>query len=293
MKTKFLKLNFYSLLNGSILIIIALVCLFPMINVLAISLSSKAAVSSGQVKLWPVDFTLASYQFVLNKPEFYKSFLVSLKRVLIGVPINMILTILTAYPLSKESNKFFGRNLYAWYFMITMLFSGGLIAWYMTILKAGLIDSLAALILPGAIPVFNVLILMNFFRGIPKEIEEAAIVDGADQWTILFKIYVPLAVPCLATLILFCIVTHWNSWFDGIMLMNNPANYPLQSYLQTVIVNQDPSLLTSNQALFMTQVNDRTNRAAQVVVAALPVLMLYPFVQRFFVKGIIVGSVKG
>jgi putative aldouronate transport system permease protein len=288
-----LKSNFYSMLNAAILVIIALICLFPMINVLAISFSSKEAVSSGQVSLWPVNFTLASYKFVLNKPEFYKAFLVSVKRVLVGVPVNMILTILTAYPLSKENDKFKGRNIYAWYFMITMLFSGGLITWYMTILKTGIIDSLAALILPGAVPVFNVLILMNFFRGIPKEIEEAAIVDGADQWTILSRIYVPLAVPCIATLILFCVVTHWNSWFDGIMLMNNPANYPLQSYLQTVIVNQDPSLMTSNQALYMTQVNDRTNRAAQVVVAALPVLLLYPFVQRYFVKGIVVGSVKG
>jgi putative aldouronate transport system permease protein len=293
MKTFITKSKIYSLLNASILIFIAIICLFPMVNVLAISFSSKAAVSSGMVKLWPVNFTLASYKFVLTKPEFYESFIVSIKRVLIGVPVNMILTILTAYPLSKEKNNFLGRNIYAWYFMITMLFSGGLIAWYMTILKTGLIDSLAALILPGAIPVFNVLILMNFFRGIPKEIEEAAIVDGASQWTILSRIYVPLAVPCIATLILFCVVTHWNSWFDGIMLMNNPANYPLQSYLQTVIVNQDPSLMTSNQALFLTQVNDRTNRAAQVVVAALPVLILYPFVQRYFVKGIIVGSVKG
>lgn len=293
MKTFITKSKIYSLLNASILIFIAIICLFPMVNVLAVSFSSKAAVSSGMVKLWPVNFTLASYKFVLTKPEFYESFIVSIKRVLIGVPVNMILTILTAYPLSKEKSNFLGRNIYAWYFMITMLFSGGLIAWYMTILKTGLIDSLAALILPGAIPVFNVLILMNFFRGIPKEIEEAAIVDGASQWTILSRIYVPLAVPCIATLILFCVVTHWNSWFDGIMLMNNPANYPLQSYLQTVIVNQDPSLMTSNQALFLTQVNDRTNRAAQVVVAALPVLILYPFVQRYFVKGIIVGSVKG
>lgn len=289
--TKFQR-NFFSTINALFLITIAALCLFPMINVIAISLSSKAAVGSGQVKLWPVDFTLASYQFVLQKPEFFKSFMISVKRVLIGVPVNMILTILAAYPLSKESNKFKGRNVYAWYFIITMLFSGGLIAWYMTIVKTGIIDSMAALILPGAVPVFNILILMNFFRGIPKEIEEAAIVDGANQWQILFKIYVPLALPCIATLTLFCIVTHWNSWFDGIMLMNTPAKYPLQSYLQTVIVNPDPSLMRSTGAL-ITQVNQRTNRAAQVIIAALPVLLLYPFVQRYFIKGVVMGSVKG
>jgi putative aldouronate transport system permease protein len=288
-----LKSKFYNGLIISILIAIAIICLLPMINIIAISLSSKATVGSGQVKLWPVDFTLASYKYVLQKPEFFESFLVSIKRVLIGVPVNMILTILAAYPLSKENRNFHGRNIYAWYFMITMLFSGGLIAWYMTIVKVGIVDTLAALILPGAVPVFNVLILMNFFRGIPKEIEEAAIVDGASQWRILVQIYIPLAIPCIATLILFSVVTHWNNWFDGIMLMNNPSNYPLQSYLQTVIVNRDPGLMSSTEALMLAKVNDRTNRAAQVVVAALPILMLYPFVQRYFAKGIVMGSVKG
>ncbi len=285
--------KFFSTLNIVMLIVIAVVCLFPLINVLAISLSSKAAVGSGQVSLWPVDFTLASYQYVLQKAEFFAAFLVSIKRVLIGVPVNMLLTILAAYPLSKETRAFRSRNFYSWYFMLTLLFSGGLIAWYMTIVKTGIIDSLAALILPGAVPVFNVLILMNFFRGIPKEIEEAAVIDGASQWRILFQIFVPLALPCIATLTLFCFVNHWNQWFDGIMLMNNPSHYPLQSYLQTLIANPDATMLSSNQALLMTQVSDRTNRAAQVVVAALPVLLLYPFVQRFFVKGIVIGSVKG
>lgn len=290
---KISKGKFFSILNALFLIAIAALCLFPMINVIAISLSSKAAVGTGQVKLFPVEFTLASYQFVLHKLEFFQAFLISVKRVLIGVPVNMILTILAAYPLSKESHKFRGRDIYAWYFIITILFSGGLIAWYMTIVKTGIIDSLAALILPGSVPVFNVLILMNFFRGIPKEIEEAAIMDGANQWQILFKIYVPLALPSIATLSLFCVVSHWNNWFDGIMLMNNPSNYPLQSYLQTVIVNPDPSLIRSTESIWFTQVNQRTNRAAQVIIAALPVLLLYPFVQRYFIKGVVVGSVKG
>lgn len=277
------------------LIVIAMICLLPLVNVVAISFSSKSAVGSGQVSLVPVDFTLSSYRYVLNKSEFFAAFLISLQRVLIGVPVNMLLTILAAYPLSKETRQFHRRTLYTWYFMITMLFSGGLIAWYMTIVKVGIIDSLAALILPGAVPVFNVLILMNYFRGIPKEIEEAAIMDGASQWRILFQIYVPLAIPCIATLTLFCIVNHWNQWFDGIMLMNSPSRYPLQSYLQTLIVNSDSGLLnlSATEALLLAQVSDRTNRAAQVVIAALPVLLLFPFIQRYFRKGIVLGSVKG
>jgi putative aldouronate transport system permease protein len=293
MKKTTLRYKLPSTINTLLLIAIAILCLFPMVSVISVSFSSKAAVGSGQVGFWPVDFTLSSYQFVLHKPAFFQAFTISLKRVFLGVPFNMILTILAAYPLSKESKKFKGRNFYAWYFIITLLFSGGLIAWYMTIVKTGIIDTLAALILPGAVPVFNVLILMNFFRGIPGEIEEAAIVDGANHWQILFKIYVPLSLPCIATLTLFCIATHWNSWFDGIMLMNNPSNYPLQSYLQTVIVNPDPSLLTSTDALWFAEVNQRTNRAAQVIIAAIPILVLYPFVQRYFIKGVVMGSVKG
>lgn len=280
-------------INAAILVLISAICLLPMVNVLAISFSSSAAVGSGQVKLLPVDFTLASYKYVLNKPEFFRAFMVSVKRVLLGVPLNMLLTILVAYPLSKETKRFRARPFYAWYFVLTLLFSGGLIAWYMTIVKTGLIDSLAALILPGAVPVFNVLILMNYFRGIPKEIEEAAIVDGAGQWRILFQIFIPLAIPCLATLTLFCVVSHWNQWFDGIMLMNSPDKYPLQSYLQTVIVNREITMVTNREALLLMEINDRTNRAAQVVIAALPVLMLFPFLQRFFIKGIVLGSVKG
>ena len=293
MQTMKSKINIEQVLLAIILVAAALVCLLPFVNVIAVSFSSKGAVASGQVSLFPKDFTTASYQFVFSNVEFFTAFLVSIKRVLIGVPINMLLTILAAYPLSKETRRFRARNFYSWYFMITMLFSGGLIAWYMIILKVGLIDSIWALILPGAVPVFNVLILMNYFRGIPKEIEEAAIMDGASQWRALFQIYVPLAVPALATLTLFCVVSHWNQWFDGIMLMNLPSHYPLQSYMQTVIVNPNFNLININEMSLLSLVNDRTNRAAQVVIGALPVLLLYPFVQRFFVKGIVLGSVKG
>lgn len=290
---KLLRYRKSEIINIILLVLISAICLLPLVNVLAISFSSSAAVGSGQVRLLPVDFTLASYKYVLHKPEFFRAFIISIKRVLLGVPVNMLLTILVAYPLSKETHRFRARSFYSWYFVLTLLFSGGLIAWYMTILKTGLIDSLAALILPGAVPVFNVLILMNYFRGIPKEIEEAAIVDGASQWRILIQIYAPLAIPCLATLTLFSIVGHWNQWFDGIMLMNSPERYPLQSYLQTVIVNRDITLMTNREALLLMEINDRTNRAAQVVIAALPVLMLFPFIQRFFIKGIVLGSVKG
>ncbi|MFC3801949.1 carbohydrate ABC transporter permease [Cohnella sp. GCM10012308] len=271
----------------------AAACLLPMLNVLAVSFSSSSAVSAGAVKLWPVGFTLKSYAFVVGKPEFGKAFLVSLARVAAGVPLNMLLTILVAYPLSKDRKQFRFRNFYAWYFVLTMLFSGGLIPWYMTIKMTGIIDSFWALILPGAVPIFNVILLLNFFKSLPEEIEEAAEMDGAGRWQALWRITVPLSAPAVATLTLFCIVTHWNSWFEGLILMNSPSHYPLQSYLQTVIVGRDLSLLTSADIARWSEINDRTSKAAQVFVAMVPVLLVYPFLQKYFAEGIVMGSVKG
>lgn len=283
----------FVIFNYVLLILLAFICLLPMLNVLAISLSSSSAAGSGQVKFLPVEFTLKSYEFVLTKMEFWESFGVSIKRVLIGVPINMILTILMAYPLSKESDKFRGRKIYTCILVFTMLFSGGLIPWYMTISKMGLIDSFFVLILPNAVSVYNVIILMNFFKQLPIELEEAAFMDGASYWRTLIQIIVPLSKPAIATITLFCIVTHWNSWFDGLLLMNNPNNYPLQSYLQTVIINQDMSLSSVNNIMAMGEISNRTQKAAQAFVAAVPILSVYPFLSKYFAKGMVVGSVKG
>ncbi|MBW7455335.1 carbohydrate ABC transporter permease [Paenibacillus sepulcri] len=279
--------------NYLFLTAVAVACLFPLLNVLAISFSSSDAVGSGKVSLWPVGFNLKSYSFVLSKPEFGQAFLISLGRVAVGVPLNMLLTILIAYPLSKGIREFRFRNFYAWYFVLTMLFSGGLIPWYMTIKMTGIIDTFWALILPGAVPVFNVILLLNFFKSLPDEIDQAAQIDGAGRWQALWRIAVPLSAPAVATLTLFCIVTHWNAWFDGLILMNRPDNYPLQSYLQTVIINRDLSLMTANDVLKWAEVSDRTSKAAQVFVAVLPVLFVYPFLQKYFAEGIVMGSVKG
>lgn len=284
----------FSIFNYIFLSITAFICLIPIINVLALSFSTSTAAASGLVKLLPVDFTLESYSFIMDKPEFISSLFVTLKRVSLGVVVNMVLVVLVAYPLSKETNVFRGRNIYAWFFLITMLFSGGLIPAYMTIKKVGIIDTVWALVLPGSVPVFNVLILMNFMRGLPKEIEESAFIDGAGPWTSLLKIVLPLSIPSLATITLFTLVGHWNSWFDGLIYMNNPKNYPLQSYLQTVVISRDLSLaMDTSQAAALAKVSDRTTKSAQVFLAALPIMMVYPFLQRYFMTGLVMGSVKG
>ena len=229
---------------------------------------------------------------MLANPAFGKSFLISMLRVVVGVPVNMILTILVAYPLSRSRAEFRGREIFVWFFLITVLFSGGLIPWYMVIRQTGLIDSFWALIIPGALPVFNVILVANAFRNIPKELEEAAAMDGAGHWTVLLRFLLPLSLPVLATVTLFVAVAHWNAWFDGLILMNSPAKYPLQSYLQTVIVNPDPRMLTERDLALLKIISNRTTRAAEIFIAMVPILVVYPFLQRYFTTGIKLGSSK-
>lgn len=283
----------FSVFNVIILLAIALTCLLPFLNVLAISLSSNAMASSGAVTFLPKGFTLSSYQFLLTKGAFWAAFGVSIKRVVLGVVLNMLITIITAYPLSKASARFPGRSIYLWYFFFTMLFSGGLVPGYMLINELGLMDSIWALILPSTVPVWNIILMLNFFRTIPTEMEEAAYMDGAGHLRILFQIYVPCSLPSIATLTLFCTVGHWNAWFDGLLYMNRPENYPLQSYLQTIFVDIQSMGVSSDNYDLIRELSDRTLKSAQIILATVPILAVYPFLQKYFVSGLTLGSVKG
>ncbi len=283
----------FVVVNTIILTILGLICLLPLINILAISFSSSAATNAGRVTLWPVDFTWSSYVYVAHRSAFWRSLGVTVLRCFLGVPLNVLLCILAAYPLSKDKTRFRHRTIYTWFFFLTMLINGGLIPWYMTIRSLGLLGKIWALVLPGAVPVFSVVLLLNFFRNVPKELDEATFIDGGGHWRLLFQIYVPVSLPSIATISLLALVFHWNSWFDGIILMNKPAQYPLQSYLQTVIVQRDLSLLGSSDWQTISQVSDRTVKSAQIFLSSVPVIAMYPFFQRYFVKGMVIGSVKG
>ncbi|MBP1993777.1 carbohydrate ABC transporter permease [Paenibacillus eucommiae] len=282
----------FNVVNYTFLIALSLLCVLPMVHILAVSFSSSSAASAGLVTLWPIDITTKSYSFILSNQKFLNAMVITLERVLLGTTLSMLLIVITAYPLSKENASLKFRTVYAWFFVLTILFSGGLIPWYMTIKYVGIMDTIWALILPGAVPVFSVILLLNFFRSLPKELEESSFMDGAGYWTVLWRIYAPLSLPALATVGLFTIVGHWNSWFDGIILMNSPDNYPLASFLQKVIVGVNMDLLSSQDIQTLSVISDRTTRAAQIFVGALPVLLVYPFLQRFFMKGLILGSVK-
>lgn len=285
----------FAVFNYALLILVAASCVLPFVNVIAISLSENSAVAANYVKLWPVKFTPYAYHYVITKAQFWKSFMISVQRVLLGLAINMLLIILSAYPLSKEGIRFKARTPYVWFFFFTMLFSGGLIPMYALVSKLKLLGSIWVLILPGALPVFNMILMLNFFRQIPREMEEAAFIDGADHFTVLFRIFLPCSLPSIATIALFTIVGHWNAWFDGLIYMRTAEMYPLQSYLQTVIIGLDFSKQSSisGNYTYLKFLSDRTLKAAQIVIAVIPVLMIYPFLQRYFVTGIVLGSVKG
>lgn len=287
------KPYFFPVINGTILGIIALTCMAPLLHIFAIAFSDNREVVKGAVTLWPKNFTLSSFTFVLEREEFWISFSVTLKRIAIGLPLNMILTIITAYPLAKESSAFKPRTFYVWFMFFTMLFGGGLIPTYMLVKQLNLLDSIWALVLPGAIQVYNVILLLNFFRQLPKEISEAAYMDGAGHWQTLWRIYVPTSMAALATLILFTVVGHWNAWFDGMIYMNMPDKYPLQTFLRTVITMPDFKYLKADDWKNLQSISDRTTRSAQIIIASVPILLVYPFLQKYFVKGIVLGSVKG
>ena len=271
-------------------IFMTMCCLFPLLNMVAISFSDKAAASANMVGLVP-DFTTSAYKTLLGESQFWVSFWISIKRVFLGTIINMILTILLAYPLSKSKREFKGHDVYMYIVIFAMLFSGGMIPIYLTIKSYGLLNSIWALILPGAVPVFNVILLMNFFKGVPKSLEEAAAIDGASKLTILLKIYLPISMPALATIILFCIVNHWNDFFSGLVYMNKTSMYPLQTYIQQLSV--DMSQITDPEQLKrFAQVSNKTLDAAKIVVSTIPLLIIYPFLQKYFVSGIVIGAVK-
>ena len=207
----------FQIFNAVFITLITVSCLIPILNVLSISFSSSQAIIENRVGLLPVQFTLDAYKYVVKSDQFWKASMISLERVMLGVPISILLTIMAAYPLSKSEKQFPERKWYVGYFIIPMVFGGGLIPTYYVISKLHMIDTIWALVLPPAVNIFNVILVMNFFRNIPGELEESAMLDGANQWVILSKIYIPLSKPSIATITLFALVFQWNSWFDGLI----------------------------------------------------------------------------
>lgn len=276
-----------------LLVLFGLSCLIPIMHVVALSLSSKNAALAGRVYLWPVELSFSPYKVLLTDAKFMQAMWISIQRVVLGGGLNLVLTVITAFALSQDEKDFPGRKVYMWFLIFAMMFGASLVPWYFIIKATGLMDSIWALVIPGALPVYNTILLMNFFRNLPREIKESALLDGIDPVQMMMKICVPLALPAIATVTVFSVVGHWNNFFDGLLLMNTPSNMPLQSYIQTLTnsnIDVSSSSLTAEELEVLTSL--KTFNAAKVVVASLPIVIFYPFMQRFFVSGLTLGSVK-
>ena len=288
MRRTSLSRKIFVICNTTFLVLVALICLLPLVNLFAISLSGKAAANSGAVTFWPIDFTTMAYEKTFQNNNFLRSIMIAFARTALGTLLSMFVITTAGYALSKD---FRGRTPLMWFFVFTMLFGGGLIPSYMVNTSLGLKNNFLVYILPRAFSCYNLILIMNFFKSIPKSLEEAALIDGASFFTVLWKIFLPLSKAGLATVALFIMVGNWNEWFTGILYMSDTKNYPLASFLQVIVVqgNQQDLALDPTSAAAM---SERTVKAAQIFIGALPILLVYPFLQKYFVKGIVMGAVK-
>lgn len=290
--SKSLSSRVFDIINNIVMFVLTFSCLYPLWYALCLSVSDKAAANSGMVTVFPIGFTLVSYQEIMRDIKFFNSFWISIQRTFLGIIVTLLILIMMAYPLAKSKRDFRPRNIIMWIVLFCMVFNGGTIPWYMAVKNYGLIDSVWGLVLSGSLPVFNLILIMNFFRNLPNDLEEAAVVDGAGPWRILFQIIVPCSVPVLATIVLFTGVYHWNEFFQGLVLTTGDANYPLQTYIKQMVVNIQTTNLTKDQIENMNKLSNKSLDAAKIFIAMIPMLMVYPFVQRYFVSGIMLGAVK-
>lgn len=281
----------FMIVIGILLLTITAIVLVPLIYVLASSFSSPQAVVSGQVSLWPVDFTTRGYETALGNPRILGGFFNTIMYTLGGTAISVVLTVLFAYPLSRPDLP--GRNIILGLLIFTMLFQGGLIPTFLVVRSLGLLDTPWALLIPNAVGVWQVLIAITYFREtIPSELYQAARIDGATDRQILMKIVLPLSKPMLAVIALMYAIGQWNSYFDALIYIRSPELYPLQLVLREILIlNQ----ISGSDVLQMVERQQLAQllKFSLVVVSTVPILLLYPFVAKYFTKGMLVGSVKG
>jgi putative aldouronate transport system permease protein len=280
--------------------LLALICMLPFINIISTSLSSSRAINVGLVKLWPIGWNIDNFGVLTRDQRFTGAFGISVLRVLVAVPLTLFMSAITAYPLSRDTLRMPGRTAYKVLLIFGMLFSGGLVPIFMSFKWLGLLNKFAVLVLPGAFEVFYTILMINFFRGIPNEISESAVLDGASHFDILFRIFLPVSIPSLATIAVFTAVGHWNSWFDGVMFMRTPNLWPLQSYLYQRVLQPSSQLSQgrelgelAREATSFQQATAEGMRAAMIVIASIPIMLVYPFLQGYFVKGLTLGAIKG
>ena len=282
----------FMVVNIVLCTMMGLLCLMPVLHILAVSFSSKVAVFSGNVYFTPVQFTLDNYRYVLRDSQFYHAYGVTIIRAILGWLISLALIVLAAYPISLPRSRFPARRFFTWYFVITMLFGGGMIPTYLVVKDTGLVDTIWALVIPCAVPAFYLILMTNYMKSLPDALMEAAYIDGAGHVTTLLRVVLPLSLPSLASISLFIILGHWNDYFMGMIYIRNENLKPLQTYLRSIII-VDPSAqdAANVESLAQNLTPDATN-GAKIFLGLLPIMVVYPFLQKYFAKGIVRGSVK-
>jgi putative aldouronate transport system permease protein len=287
----------YRIAQGSIyalLALLALATLLPFIHLISVSLSSMAAVDAGIVGIWPVRPHFNNYAFVFQDNQVFRSLSTSVVRVLLGVGLNLLVITLTAYPLSLDRVHMPGRTAFKLVMLFGMLFSGGLIPYFLSMRNLGLLDNFMVLVLPPALNIFYAIVMINFFRGIPSELAEAAFMDGASHLDVLRRIYIPISLPSLATITVFSAVQHWNAWFDGILFLRQVTTWPLQSlaYQKVTMRQVEWIAKVGFQSTDFLDITPQGLSSAFVMFAAVPIMLVYPFLQRYFLTGLTLGALK-
>lgn len=278
-------------MNSILMILIVIATLYPFLYMFALSFSSNHAIVTGKVTLWPVEFTTYPYKKIIEQSGFWLGYKNTIIYTASGTFVGLAMTTMCAYPLSKK--HILGRNFLLKFFVFTMYFGGGLIPTYLLIKSLHMIDSIWAIIIPGAISTYNLLVMKTFFEGLPQSLEEAAAIDGMNQLQILQKIVLPLSMPIMATIGLFIAVSFWNDWFGPLIYLNTDTHYPVTLFLRNVVMG---SQMAAKSGQMMdssaSQVLPQSLQAATVMLVTIPILCIYPFIQKYFVKGVMIGAIK-
>lgn len=278
----------FNVINVTLLIFLALITFYPFWDCLVVSVSSLKSYLSTGIHLWPSEWSFEGYAYMLKTVELWTSYANSIFITVAGTAVNMLITIMAAYVLSKRDLK--GQRILMFFAVFTMMFSGGIIPTYMIIKSLGLMNSLWSMILPSAVNTYNLIVLRNFFMDLPRELEEAAKLDGCTDVGILFKIMVPISKPAITTVTLYYAVDHWNDFFSAVMYINDRKKWPLQLFLRSMLFENDAAYSGSGDSLFLL---GQPMKMAAVMMSLLLIMCAYPFFQKYFTKGVMTGAVKG
>lgn len=280
----------FELFNNLFMIVLSIITLYPFLYVLAASLSSDSFLISGNFGIIPEGLNFDAYKAVLSYPMLGRAYLNTVLYTVVGTAINLVMTVLGAYPLARQNLK--GKKIITFLIVFTMFFGGGLIPTYLVVQRVGLYNTFWAMVIPNAIATWNLILMRTYFQSIPAEIEEAALIDGYGYFSILARIIVPLSVPSIATVGLFYAVAHWNSYFPALIYLKSQELYPVQILLRQIVIQNSTEGVADSSTMGGVMFAENIKYAI-IIITALPIICIYPFIQRYFIKGLMVGSIKG